>query len=193
MFYDSSKQVAFIPRLYSVTVYPLLTSGNLIFLMNSSISNPLKWLFYLMHFPYSSWTKGERQGMKGDGPVDGHAVAHTKCTKCVPACVSWWDSGGLRSIVTPLHRAWEQFYSGWLLRNGSCNWPRTHTHSPVIRGRPRGRLNNRCGAHCQCFSLFLWAPIWQWKGIRRHVRLWWRIKNVAHGSALCVYLSSAAL
>lgn len=46
-----------------------------------------------MHFPYSSRTKGASQGMRGDGPVDGRPVAHTKCAECAPACVPWRDSG----------------------------------------------------------------------------------------------------
>lgn len=73
-----------------VLCIPCWLQGIRFFLMNSSISNSLKWLFYLMHFPYSSWSKPGDEGRWP--PVDGRPVAHIKCSKRVPACVPRRDS-----------------------------------------------------------------------------------------------------
>lgn len=87
-----------------------------------------------------------------DGLVDGHPADRTQR---VQLRLSLGETLGLRSMVAPLRVGWEQeFYSVWLLEDKSCNWPYTHSLSLIITSRPKGRLNNWRGAHCQCFRLF---------------------------------------
>lgn len=57
---------------------PCWLKGIWFFLMNSSISNSLKWLFYLMHFPYSSWTRRASLGDEGRwSPGEGCPVSRS--------------------------------------------------------------------------------------------------------------------
>lgn len=174
MFYDSSKPVAFIPRLDCVTVYPLLTSGNLIFLMNSSISNSLKWLFYLMHFPYSSWTQGVSLGIRGDGPVDGCPVTRTKfplVRASVRPCRDNRCWGGSHLIVTPLYGEGEtDFYSIWMPNDGSRNWPCSHSPSSLGAGQ-EASLTIGKGRTASAFS----KPLSVYLTVKKHKEACWAL------------------
>ena len=88
------------PGYTPVLCIPCWLQGIWFFLMNSSISNSLKWLFYLMHSPYSSWTEGASQGLRRGGPcwwtssrTHTHKHTHTVLWVCVHACVPRRDSG----------------------------------------------------------------------------------------------------
>lgn len=151
--------------------------------MNSSISNSLKWLFYLMHFPYSSWTKGASQGMKGRWPHwwTSSCSTHKVLRVCVCMCPSERLGRAPVDCGSLLHRGWErEFYSVWLLKDGSCNWPSTRSLSSLEAGRGGG-LNSRCGAQCQCFFPL---SLGFYLAVKKHTEAYWALVGVLKMSPL---------
>lgn len=101
--------------------------------------------------------------------------------------------GGSHLIVTPLYGEGEtDFYSIWMPNDGSRNWPCSHSPSSLGAGQ-EASLTIGKGRTASAFS----KPLSVYLTVKKHKEARWalvpHLKNVAHGSALYVYVSSAAL
>ncbi len=86
--------------------------------------------------------------MRADGPVDGRPVAHTQCSERVSACVPPRDLGALVDRGFLSAGAESRRFTQFECCRTAAVIGLAHTFSLVIRGRPRGEVNNQCGQHC---------------------------------------------